>query len=108
MWEYNRWKGLEELKNPNMVGRVINYTSMLLFAFLENAKKQWIKKGRWILLFLGIWGTYNVRARMSMMVSCCFLLGEYKNIHKCFENKNSIFIECFIGRIISVGVFNHV
>ena len=104
LWEYNRWKGLEELKNPNMVGRVINYTSMLLFAFLENAKKQWIKKGRWILLFLGIWGTYNVRARMSMVVSCCFLLGACLMNIKIFTNALKI-KTAFLLSVLLEGLF---
>ena len=71
---YNQWKGDGTLTNANGVGYILCYQGSFLFIILSLSKKKVLKKLKWVIGFLCLFGCYNVRARMAI-ISLAFFLG---------------------------------
>lgn len=100
---YNQWKGDGTVTNSNGVGKYICYSAILLFIFLGQSKNRKLKILRWILIGTSVWGIYNVRARISLLVLCAFVL--LNAIFSIKKNKKNIIKYLFVIAIAAEALF---
>lgn len=48
-----------------------------MFMLMSLSRKKWIKRGKWFLMAVCIWGCYNVRARMALATLIVFIFVNY-------------------------------
>lgn len=70
---YNQWKGDGTYTNSNSVGHFLEYECSYMFMIMSLSRKKWIRRGKWILAVVCIWGCYNVRARMDLATLMAFI-----------------------------------
>lgn len=98
----NHWTGDGSLTNSNTVGKYICYTAMIIIAlFPENRIKY--KFFKVTIFVLSLYGIYNCRARISLMVLVLFVL-IYILRKKIF--KSNIFSRNYILIIIIILLFD--
>lgn len=74
---YNRAKGDGSYTNSNGVGYYLAYECSYMFMLMSLSRKKWIKRGKWFLMAVCIWGCYNVRARMALATLIVFIFVNY-------------------------------
>lgn len=100
---YDHWRGDGTLTNSNGVGKYICYSAILIYICLRQSNNKIIKYLRYILLGSSIWGIYNVRARISLLVICVFVLLDFWLYLS--KNKNVFIKYTFCFAIIAEIVF---
>lgn len=100
---YNHWQGDGTLTNSNGVGKYICYSAILIYICLRHSNNKIIKSLSYIVIVGSIWGIYNVRARISLLAICAFILFDFF----LYLSKNrSVFIKyMFSFAIIAEMVF---
>lgn len=100
----NQWLGDGTVANSNGIGKVICYTGILLFIILGELDLKIVKFIRIILVIACVWGIYNVKARMSLVVFVLFFLlcFIYNRIKK---NKSRFLKITFSGAILTEIIF---
>lgn len=101
---YNHWKDDGTYTNSNGVGHYLAYECAFMFMLLSLSRKKWIRRFKWILALICIWGCYNVRARMALFTLIIFLLMNLF-IEKFPKIKNGTVKVFLIGSIILEIVF---
>lgn len=76
----------EIVMNANIIGMLISYTSILFFCFSRLFNNKYINYLSWVMIVSGIWGIYNTKSRMALVITFLFifiaLIFKIKNIKK--------------------------
>lgn len=71
---YNQWMGDNTYTNANGVGHYLTYECAFMFIIMSLSSRRWIRRGKWILSGLCLWGCFNVKARMAIVTLLLFLI----------------------------------
>ncbi len=99
---YNQWKGDGAYTNSNSVGHYLAYESSYMFMFMSLSRKKWIRRGKWILVAICIWGCYNVRARMALAALMVFIFINY--VIDKFPKHREVIVKFFLLASVALEI----